>query len=313
MATTPAAAKDRNVLSPGSVKTVTMVNPYIFLPLYLYPINSSWEGVIQSAVQYPDVNFQIVVAPNLVNVIPDQNYIENLQALNNLTNVRTLGYVPTNWATRDMATVEQEIDCYAAWANYTEANIRVSGIFFDEAPSAANSDNLSYMGNVTSYARTALGPGTDHMTFNPGVFVDPAWYKIADEIIIFENTWAAFNWSKLNELSWDLMNQSVFLVYNFTGSTKDQKDLVRNLTDSNVGGSFITTQDGYTSLSTLWPQFVESMNDVTSSDFTGRDDDGDDCDDDDDDDDEDDDGDDDDDNGDDGDDDDGDDDEDQED
>lgn len=249
-----------------------MVNPtFVFLPLYLYPINSSWENVTKSIVQYPDLNFQIVVAPNLINVIPDQNYITNLEILNNYTNVQTLGYVPTNWATRDMSLVQSEIDCYAAWANYTIANIRVSGIFFDEAPSAVNSENLSYMGNVSSYAKKALGAGRDRVTFNPGVIVDTAWYNLADDIIVYEDTWAKFNFTKLNStIPPNLLSKSITLIHNFTGDLSTQKEVVGNLIDANFGGTFITDQPGYTSISTIWYDFCEALS-INIEDLEDRD------------------------------------------
>ena len=243
-----------------------MVNPTaIFLPLYLYPFNSSWDSVTKSIAQYPDLNFQIVVAPNLANVIPDVNYITHLQILNNYTNVQTLGYVPTNWATRNITTVQAEISCYAAWANFTAANIGVSGIFFDEAPSANTTDNLTYMSNVTAYARALLGHGKDKITYNPGVTVDESWYKIADEIIIYENTWAAFNLSKLIVIPEELQNKSIYLIHNFTGDTTLQNELISNLTEHNLAGAFVTTQDGYTAMSDLWEPFCEALGMSASS------------------------------------------------
>ncbi|KAF4626551.1 hypothetical protein G7Y89_g11607 [Cudoniella acicularis] len=238
-----------------------MVIPtFVFLPLYIYPINSSWANVTQSIQQYPDLNFQIVVAPNLINVIPDQNYITNLEILNNFTNVQTLGYVPTNWATRNITTVQSQISAYASWANYTKANISVSGIFFDEAPSVLNTDNLSYMTNVSAFAKQSLGAGRNTVMFNPGVTVDRAWYNISDAIIIFEDTWQKFNFTKLNStVPPDLVSQSITLIYNFTINSTMQTDVVSNLTGAKFGGTFITTQDGYTSLSALWPEFCEAV------------------------------------------------------
>lgn len=242
--------------------TVKMVNPMaIFLPLYLYPINSAWENITNAISEYPGLNFQIVVAPNLANGIPDQNYISGLQTLNNFTNVKTLGYVPTAWATRDLATVEAEVATYASWSNYSDANIHVSGIFFDEAPSALNNDSLSYMGNVTSFAKQAFPGGQAHITLNPGVPIDAKWYNYADDIIIFENSYDAFNWEILDTIQWDLMSKSIFVIHNFTGNSHLQADLISNLTDANVGAAYITTQDGYTELSSLWPQLCYELSD----------------------------------------------------
>ncbi|KAG9229649.1 Spherulation-specific family 4 [Amylocarpus encephaloides] len=234
----------------------------IFLPLYLYPFNSSWDSVTKSIAQYPDLNFQIVVAPNLINVIPDTNYITHLQILNNYTNVQTLGYVSTAWATRNITIVREEISCYAAWANYTAADIKVSGIFFDEAPSANSTDNMSYMANVTSLARELLGPGKDKITYNPGVVVDASWYNMAEEIIVFENTWSAFNLSKLEKVPPEIRSKSIYLIHSFTGDLGTQNELIGNLTDQSIAGAFVTTREGYTEISTLWDPFCEALNSV---------------------------------------------------
>ncbi|CAG8973527.1 hypothetical protein HYALB_00002853 [Hymenoscyphus albidus] len=237
-----------------------MVNPTaIFLPLYMYPINSSWDGVIRKIAEYRDVNFQIVIAPNLINVIPDINYLTQLEILNSHRNVQTLGYVPTHWATRDMALVQEEIDCYASWANYTDANIQVSGIFLDEAPSSPSPENLSYMSNVTAYAKSLLSPGKDKITFNPGVSVDATFYDIADEIIIFENTWANFQQAAIRPVPPEQQQKSIYLIHNFTAGSRLQDDLISNLTDQHVAGAYVTTQDGYTSMSRLWADLVDAI------------------------------------------------------
>jgi hypothetical protein len=247
-----------------------MVNMAIFLPLYLYPINSAWENITRAITEYPDLHFQIVVAPNLANGIPDPNYITGLQTLNNFPNVQTLGYVPTAWASRDLASVEAEVATYASWANYTGGNIHVSGIFFDEAPSILNSDNLSYMGNATAYAKQAFGPNPIHVTLNPGVPVANQWYNYADDIIVFENTYAQFDLALLDKISWDLMNKSIFVIHNFTGSSHLQRDLISNLTDSNVGAAYITTQEGYTEVSGLWSQLCYQLSEYENGNLYNR-------------------------------------------
>jgi hypothetical protein len=240
-----------------------MVNPaFVFLPLYLHPYNaSSWSAVTTAVAANPTLHFQIVVAPNLSNIYPDINYQNAISGLNNFSNVQTLGYVPTSWANRDQTAVMGDISAYAAWSNFSTANIAVQGIFFDEAPSLPNSATLSYMKTISTYARRALGPGRGHITFNPGVVVDPLFYNMVDDMIIFENSWAEFNTTFLTTMNWDLLQKSTVLVHNFTGNDAMQADLINNITDANVGGLLITTSDGYTDTSSLWLQFCEELAD----------------------------------------------------
>jgi Spherulation-specific family 4 len=247
----------------GGIRRVTMVNPaFVFLPLYLYPYNaSSWSAITTAVAANPTLRFQVVVAPNLSNVYPDTNYQNALSGLNKYSNVQTLGYVATSWANRDRTAVMGDVNAYAAWSNFPTANIGVSGIFFDEAPSLLSTDTLSYMNTISTYAKSALGPGRGHITFNPGVVVDPRFYNLADSVIVFENSWTEFNTTFLNTLPWELLQKSTVVVHNFTGSDAMQADLINNITASNVGGLLITTSDGYTDTSSLWLQFCEELAD----------------------------------------------------
>ncbi|KAE8453724.1 hypothetical protein EG329_009235 [Mollisiaceae sp. DMI_Dod_QoI] len=237
-----------------------VLSPFVFLPLYLYPYNlTSWSNITSSIAAHPQLNFHVVIAPNLINIFPDSNYETALNSLNNFTNVVTLGYVATSWTNRDISSVMGDIKSYAAWNNYTSANIAVQGIFFDEATSSASNDSLAYMKDITTFAKASLGPGRQHISFNPGVMVDPAYYDMADTINIFENAWSEFNVTALAAMPWDILAKSTYVIHNFTGDKYLQADLVSNLTDANVGGLLVTTQESYDSISTLWPQFCDSL------------------------------------------------------
>lgn len=237
-----------------------MVNPFVLLPLYLYPSNSSWDTLTSSIAVNADLEFQIIVAPSLSNALPDSDYQVGLATLNSFPNVKTLGYVYTSWATRNISLVKADVNSYAAWADLAEVDIGVSGIFFDEAPSQFTDETSSYMKSITSLARTAIGRRT-HIAFNPGVPVSASFYDFADTINIFEDSWANFNLTTLDVVDWDILSQSTYLIHSFTGNRDDQIDLVDNLTDSNIGGMLITTQPGYTALSSLWWELCEDMTD----------------------------------------------------
>ncbi|KUJ20598.1 uncharacterized protein LY89DRAFT_779344 [Mollisia scopiformis] len=249
-----------------------VLSPFVFLPLYLYPYNiSSWSNITTSIAEHPDLNFHVVIAPNLANVFPDKNYEAALTALNNFTNVVTLGYVATSWTYRDISSVMGDISSYAAWNNYTSGNISVQGIFFDEATTSTTNDSMSYMKNITTFAKSSLGPGRQHISFNPGVPVGSAFYDLADTINIFENAWSEFNLTAVTMLPWDLLAKSTYVIHNFTGDKYLQADLVSNLTESNVSGLLITTQDSYNEVSTLWPDFCDSMSwELDSGDLSDR-------------------------------------------
>jgi hypothetical protein len=240
-----------------------MVSPaFVFLPLYLYPYNSSsWANITAAIAANPNLNFEVVVAPNLAYVYPDKNYEIALEGLNNFTNVKTLGYVATSWTERNMSSVLADISAYAAWSNHSNPNIMVQGIFFDEVTSSTKNESLEYMKNITNFARTALGPGRGEIVYNPGVTVDPIFYEMADLVSVFENSWETFNLSAISSIPWDLQAKSIYLIHHFPGDDPLQADLINNLTDSNVGGMLITTQQSYNELSALWAEFCIELAD----------------------------------------------------
>lgn len=238
-----------------------MVNPaFVFLPLYLYPYNtSSWSAITAQVSANPGLEFQIVVSPNLANIFPDDNYHLALTQLNNFTNAKTLGYVPTNWTNRNISAVKADISAYAAWAG--DPSIALQGIFFDEAPSAYNNETWAYMSNISTFARDSMGPGRKYVTLNPGVPVDAAFYNISDNVIIFENAWDQFNLTKLEAHGWDLMGKSTYIIHDFPKDTLLQAEAINNLTDANLRGLLITTQPNYDEISMLWNEFCIEMGD----------------------------------------------------
>jgi hypothetical protein len=82
----------------------------------------------------------------------------------------------------------RDISAYAAWNNFSSANIAVQGIFIDEAPSLPSTTTFSYVETTSTYAKTALGPGRGHIKYNLEMVVDPPFYNMADTMIVFENS-----------------------------------------------------------------------------------------------------------------------------
>jgi hypothetical protein len=94
--------------------------------------------------------------------------------------VRVLGYVPTGYASRPLAAVLADVDRYLMW-------YRVDGIFFDEAASGA--DQLDY---YRALARAARAGGGRLVVLNPGVPPAPGYFTVADVVVTFEGTHAAY-------------------------------------------------------------------------------------------------------------------------
>lgn len=78
--------------------------------------------------------------------LPDQVYLDEIPKLRAYPNIRTLGYVATHYAEKDIGQVLAEIDQYARWPKITNiTKMRVDGIFFDETPSTYDVDGYAYL------------------------------------------------------------------------------------------------------------------------------------------------------------------------
>ncbi|KAA8576445.1 hypothetical protein MFRU_009g03000 [Monilinia fructicola] len=245
-----------------------MVLPvFVFLPLYMYPYNStSWSTLTTSIVSNPNLKFHVVVSPNLAFTDPDANYVAGLSILKSHANVLTLGYVYTSYGLRDISEIEADINRYVEWNKPTE--IPIDGIFFDESPS--NNSTFSYMSTLSSYAKTSLGAGKDYVFLNPGVPVDASFYTLADSINVFEESYANFNKTALNSLDKTLLAKSTYAIHDFTGTTTQQTDLIMQLASANLAGMLITTQPGYAVWSSLWSSFCSAVNRLNLGGGTGE-------------------------------------------
>jgi hypothetical protein len=86
--------------------------------------------------------------------LPDQVYLEEIPKLRAYPNIRTLGYVATNYAEKDIEDVLAEIEVYSRWPKVTKiAKMRVDGIFLDETPSTYDADDYAYLKRASQAIR----------------------------------------------------------------------------------------------------------------------------------------------------------------
>lgn len=141
----------------------------ILFPLYIYPFPASlWDPLISAISSYPSLNFQVVInidsGPGATQY-PNSDYTPAIAELNSYSNVETLCYVHSSYTTLPLSAVENNITLCTGWADYTEADIHMDGIFFDESPQDYTSATGPYMSSAASFARNA---GADTLMFNIG-------------------------------------------------------------------------------------------------------------------------------------------------
>lgn len=172
----------------------------LLLPLYVYP-SAVWND---GAAKWTPVFNAIQAQPNLPWLVvanvdsgpggsrkpgnEDVNYIAGVSKLNSYKNVKTIGYVRTDYARSPMNDLKANMTAWSGWSTYTASNIAVNGIFFDEC----TGDNLNYLTEAITFARSAFkNPIT--VVCNFGVKASADYYRICDVVIAYESSLNAPN------------------------------------------------------------------------------------------------------------------------
>ncbi|EPS41031.1 hypothetical protein H072_5083 [Dactylellina haptotyla CBS 200.50] len=231
----------------------------ILIPLYLYPTPGAWDPLYQVITTYPNQPFTVIVNPNSGpgdSQFPDANYIAGVAKLNSFKNVRTIGYVHVSYVARHLADVCADITKYAGWASYKTANIAVSGIFVDEAPSevGAGNANLIYMENVRgAISKAFAATGKDGFTMtNPGTIADKSFYEYADSIVSYESPLSSYYDPDTLQTSKDTSKsagtpgslQSI-IVTSFTSSEARERYLLQKVVARDIGHVYFTRDPDY--------------------------------------------------------------------
>lgn len=113
-------------------------------------------------INHPALNFTVIVNPASgpgSSSTPDANYTREIPRLNAYANVRTVGYVSTAYAERDLEAILRDIDVYSAWPEVATADLGVQGIFLDETPAQYNDASADSLETIAAHVKSAAGFG----------------------------------------------------------------------------------------------------------------------------------------------------------
>ena len=239
---------------------------FILLPLYVYPDSgaSAWAPVTSAIAAYPSVQWQIIINPDSgpgSPPTPDGNYITGISELNSYDNVRTLGYVDTAHAARALADVESDIDVYAGWADYADANITVDGFFFDDATTGTTDADYTYMHSAATYAYDHIPTDTTYVIFNPGTLSPTRYFNYADTIVEFEDTYANYaGQTTIDTFPDGYLAQSAILIHDTPTTATNIGSLVDTMISNGIDAAYFTYDCCYNSLSsTLLDQIASAI------------------------------------------------------
>jgi len=232
--------------------------PSIIIPLYIYPtVTTPWTTYFNAISANPTVTFDVIINPESgpgPNAFPDvPDYVNAIATMKSFPNTNLHGYVKTGYTTKPLAIVTAELATYGNWATYTDADITLTGVFFDEAPAVYNAEYYSYMATITALAAS---DGMTASIFNPGTVADSSYYELADTIVAFEGATSDWSDSVLSGVPTEYIGQTAAIMYSFSGTDAQLEELVEGAAGTGINGIFVTTVDGYESISSLWAEFV---------------------------------------------------------
>ncbi|QIW95853.1 hypothetical protein AMS68_001371 [Peltaster fructicola] len=241
----------------------------VIVPLYVYPDTqaSAWGPLFNVANSSSALNYTVIVNPLSgpgPNALPDSNYITGITMLNGLPNVKTIGYVPTNYTVRNINDVVNDVNVYANWSK-ANTQLTLNGIFFDESPFEYNDDIVAYVSTIRDAVNNADGIASDKMiVYNPGTVPDGPLYYSPDLVVTFEDTYANFTGSDLSYMSAN-RTQYCSMVHS-TPNTADLTALVTKMAKS-ANYLFVTDLAGnpsgsinpYGQFGSIWNSFINAM------------------------------------------------------
>lgn len=223
----------------------------ILLPLYVYPSPPNWNTIFDAIATHPSIDFQIVLNPSTGpgGSTPGYNihWINAVSTLHTYDNVDTLGYVSAGYGDRNLADITADIDDWDLWNYYTEADITIDGIFFDETPNwngTRGTYDVSFMQQVTQLA----DQGGYSKVFNLGQACShDEYFSIADTVVIFEDSAEYYNDTVLDDVVADgVVGKSAVLIHHFEESSLTSGfavSWVLNMVNKGLGSFAIVNTD----------------------------------------------------------------------
>ncbi len=173
------------IVQETTVQAQTVSQLKLLIPLYIDPpgSNDEWGNVAEAASNVP---ITVIVNPNNgPDGCPlDNNYVDGINRLHD-AGITILGYVYTEWGTRDMQNVKADIDLYDQCFN-------IEGIFLDQTATGTN--KLNYYRELYRYVKEE-SLNLDKVVLNPGTNIHEDYLTVGDTIGIFgdySNNWPGY-------------------------------------------------------------------------------------------------------------------------
>lgn len=154
------------------LSTTLSAAPGVLVPFYIYPTTAAIQPLITAKTQHRSVPMRVVLNPNSgVGLSPNQDYSNAVTALRK-AGIEVLGYVNTDYNSRQISDVMLEILTWKLWYS-------PDGIFLD-----ALGASKEYYGDIKTYINTL---GMKIIVGNAGQNVDPNYGSLVNSVVISNN------------------------------------------------------------------------------------------------------------------------------
>ncbi|PMD37236.1 cell surface spherulin 4-like protein [Hyaloscypha variabilis F] len=176
----------------------------VLVPLYIYPDPGVWDPLYTAIANHPTLTFILIINPTSgpgTTSLPDSDYSRETPKLNAFPNVKTVGYVSTNWGKRDFNEVLKDISVYSGWERISKVKgLCVRGVFLDETPATFSVDGMKFLEKVKAALKFQPGLGFDPLIIhNPGTISDPRYLASANLTVVFEGSYSTYKSAKLHK------------------------------------------------------------------------------------------------------------------
>lgn len=245
---------------------------------------------ILSAGNNTHLNFTVILNPcsgPCLNSSPETPYQIEVPKLSQYSNIKTLGYVATNYTNKPLETLMQEIHTYANWTQMMGEKVALDGIFFDETPGTYDwrwYDYLKLAGEEVkkqkSLGERIVGTVIFHRipnttttnaasVHNPGNLPYVTWnyLNLTDITVVFEETFTkfidtrTFNALKSLETTYGLPKSAFAIMLHSIPNIPDElvdwlADQMKHMTGYNFVSSVGTPGEYWHSFSSIFNHWV---------------------------------------------------------
>jgi hypothetical protein len=219
-----------------------------------------------SVIRHPELNFTVVVDPSPglgTPPYPGAEYVKAITKLNVYPNVRTIGYINTARGTRGNATVNQEIETYAARSEHP--GFGLDGIFFDQTPTEDSLQSRAYLRNISATVKHSIKFREPRLVvLNPGTVSDANLTNpYADITVVFEGAYMDMPTHDETKSRLTRRRENIAYLINSVPDDfgKGRLRKVINEARKDVEWLFITSrsEDVYSDFSSIWDEFLDLL------------------------------------------------------